>query len=946
MKRIIILIIILSMLLSSSFFSAVYAGGGTSSGTVVDVFDQSDGTYVSFNIAATPATTGIRFKTIGFHISIGSATIIYKYESTSIDEAFTFKLSSIISEFARQYADYGGTASPQYKSAYDQIFKTGGTVTFNAIMTVTYSGVRQGGINDGAKFPDPYSSKFWGRVYTGLDGIQNAEDWIYETKYIDFPKYFGISYTFPKQNDPPQIPVQVIVSYWGINANGSNAIRLLPDNTINDEVSGNNSKTIIVPRDMLPPDYSDYIYESYGTNTINNGAFNGAFTNSPATVNVSADSPTIYLRFKYIKSTQPPAIGGGSGGDIIFNPNSTTWTNSGKKREGQGAFPVNVSATSTSKTFTGNGKRTTIVHQPPIPGGTDSDGTPLPDISQPDLVEVSYENFPVTYTLNSISVSGFANANFSGLGGSINLTGEGTGSLNGTGSWKNAQYSPPSGLTDLQIPPPPPNPVGSSGTYQLDWTTPALTFNSQASTGGNWSKNPYNISFTINEKLSGFTGTGYTLNDSSWYNRSSSGTASYGSYNYSKNIILQDGIYNLTIKYGDIAGNKASSNFGTYLVDTKAPDTAQFLFDTTFDTSQVSTVPSKCIYRNNRYEYMCDINNLVKVRIGDNLSGIVETKYQWSQSPNFPPTSSMNDIGGATTAEKTKDSKDLVIYFNGSTNYQNLKKGLWYLHIYQRDRAGNETCTTSPQIFINKLETLRVSMVYDPRWKHYFEKETNLSQNPPTLLQINGIKVPDMPIQKSKEQYGIKLGYTLKFKIDSVGFNNPGDMIDITAHFFAMDKKGYIFPADIYIPDKNSNYRLIQNSGYNTDCKQLVLTSTNRTISEAHPGVPEYNTWSFQYYLPYSAKVVRQGASLDLYNPNYFDNKLLVVFDIKGIKHEGDFCDYTAKETDWAVRTGSVYGYNYPSKNSLIGKGVNHGEVFWYNLYETANEDIKSGREW
>ncbi|MCR4437258.1 MAG: hypothetical protein QHH06_15565 [Clostridiales bacterium] len=298
------------------------------------------------------------------------------------------------------------------------------------------------------------------------------------------------------------------------------------------------------------------------------------------------------------------------------------------------------------------------------------------------------------------------------------------------------------------------------------------------------------------------------------------------------------------------------------------------------------------------------------------------------------------------TTERTKSTKDMVIYFNGSTNYQSLKKGLWYLHIYQRDRAGNETRTTSPQIFINKVENLRATVVFDPRWKQYFEKETNLSQNPPTQLQIDGIKVADMPIQRNKEQFGIKLGYMVKFKIDTVGFNNFGDVIDITAHFFAMDKKGYIYPADIHIPDKNGTYRLLQNSEYITECQHLTVSTTNRSVSESNPADPEYNTWTFQYYIPYTAKAVRQGTVLDLYNPNAFDNKLLVVFDLRGIKREGDFCDYTLKESDWAIGNGSVYGYNYPSLNNLIGKGVNHGEVFWYNLFETAAEDLRLDREW
>jgi hypothetical protein len=947
MKRIFSLILMFTMLLTSSFFSAVYAGTGDED-TVVVLENKADGAYITFNISVPLGTTNIRYRAIGFNISIGGSTIIYKYEAhPGSDLPYTFKLSSIISEFDRQYADYGGTNSSQYKSAYDAMFKTGGTITFNALMTVVYSGVKQGDINDGARYPDSYSSNFQGRVYGDLSSIQNAEDWNSDTIYRDLPKYFNISYTFPKQNDPPATPIQVIVSYWGVDADGSHQIQLLPNETINDEVQGDETKTITAPRKNLPPEYTDYIYESYGTNTVGNGVVYGEYTNNPATVEVSRSIPTMYLRFKYRKTGTPPIDpGGGGGGDIIFEPESANWTNSGKTSEGHGSFPVRVYSTVTSKIFTGTGKRTTIIPQPPIPGGTDAEGNSLPDIPQPDLVIITYENFPVTYNLGSITVSGFGSGNFSGSGGTVNLITEGTSSMTAVGAWGPPVYSAPSGLTDLQIPSPPSNPTGTSGTYKLDWTTPVLTYNSASSTGGSWSRNPFPISFSLHENLSGFSGTNYNITDSSWYNKDSSGSAPDGGMDYSRSLTLMDGIYNVSINYGDVAGNKGTKSFGEYLVDTTSPDTAGFLFDTTTDINIVSTTPSKCIYRNGRYEFMCDANNQVKIRIGDNLSGVTETRYLWSQSSSFPSTASMSSISQAVTTERVKSSKDLAIYFNGNTNYQGLKKGLWYLHIYQRDRAGNETRTTSPQIFINKVENLRTTVVYDPRWKQYFEKETNLAQNPLTQLQIDGIKVADMPIQKNKEQFGIKLGYMVRFKIDSVGFKNPQDVMDITAHFFAMDKKGYIYPADVYVPDRSGAYRLLQNSEYAAECQHLTVSSASRLVSEPNPADPEYNTWTFQYYVPYSAKAVRQGTALDLYNPNAFDNKLLVVFDLRGIKQEGDFCDYTLKETDWAIGNGSVYGYNYPSLNNLTGKGINHGEVFWYNLFETAKDDLQFEREW
>lgn len=242
-----------------------------------------------------------------------------------------------------------------------------------------------------------------------------------------------------------------------------------------------------------------------------------------------------------------------------------------------------------------------------------------------------------------------------------------------------------------------------------------------------------------------------------------------------------------------------------------------------------------------------------------------------------------------------------------------------------------------------KLENLRITNITDPKWKDYFVKPGN---NVPTELQKAGIAVTDMPIYRSKEHNGIKLGYKLYLEIDSAGLEKSGDTVEINARYFAMDDKLNFYEAELYIPNQKGDYFPVSSTEFRTPAKNITLSQPDRKPSEVNPADTKRNTWNFSYFIPYTAKLVPIGQKYDPYNDNSFKYKLLVVFEITGRRAAGQVYDYTLKENLWGSDSGSSYGGNRLSGRDLAGKGEKHGEVFWYNLYETLQDDINVERKW
>jgi hypothetical protein len=314
-------------------------------------------------------------------------------------------------------------------------------------------------------------------------------------------------------------------------------------------------------------------------------------------------------------------------------------------------------------------------------------------------------------------------------------------------------------------------------------------------------------------------------------------------------------------------------------------------------------------------------------------SGLRKIDYQWSLS-NAIPAGSPSSIGISSVPG--------VNNYSASINQSN--EGTWFLHAWTYDLAGNiQYVVYGPFVLQRlKLENLRITSVTDPRWREYFQ----LADGSPTELQINGIKVSDMPIYQNKEQNGIKLGYMANFKIDSLGLDGVNDKVNINVKYFVLDSNNTLYEADIYIENTDGSYQLINDGEYRDTAKVITLRSNNRIPYEIDPNKAKSNTWHFEYFLPPTAKAVKKGEELDLTVPNYYNYKLLVTFDIIGQKSTGESYDYTTKELSWGMGDGNAYGKSWPTQLDLLGKGINHGEVIWYNLYENALEDLDINRKW
>jgi hypothetical protein len=241
-----------------------------------------------------------------------------------------------------------------------------------------------------------------------------------------------------------------------------------------------------------------------------------------------------------------------------------------------------------------------------------------------------------------------------------------------------------------------------------------------------------------------------------------------------------------------------------------------------------------------------------------------------------------------------------------------------------------------------KLDNFRITGIADYAWKSSFIN----ADGSPTSLKLNGIGILDMPVFKNKKDNCIKLGYKVNFSLDTIGLNNAGDTILVNTRYYVVSQNGtQVYPADIFVENRMGRYEKLAESEYKNIALNIVLNAANRHPYLQDPARTSYNTWDFSFFLPPAAKVVRQGQSLNIYEDNSFKTKLLVVFDIKGIKAGGSTeYNYTAREVTWGTGNGSVYGSNKPIV--LPDTGNKAGEVFWYDLVNTLLDDIELNRKW
>lgn len=159
-------------------------------------------------------------------------------------------------------------------------------------------------------------------------------------------------------------------------------------------------------------------------------------------------------------------IPSGKLGKIKFDPNETIWSNKGKDDEGEGKYPVKVWYTGDNPYKT-NGVAT-IEKEVET---TDEDG------NKTTKIVTTHKNIPVYFPLERIEVTEDADETVDGDSGTINIEKEGYQlHLHGEGFWGDAEYDEPEGCVSVDYKEPP-NPVGDSKEYNIDWTKPEIDFN-------------------------------------------------------------------------------------------------------------------------------------------------------------------------------------------------------------------------------------------------------------------------------------------------------------------------------------------------------------------------------------------------------------------------------------------------------------------------------------
>ncbi|QUH21993.1 Athe_2463 domain-containing protein [Alkaliphilus sp. B6464] len=230
------------------------------------------------------------------------------------------------------------------------------------------------------------------------------------------------------------------------------------------------------------------------------------------------------------------------------------------------------------------------------------------------------------------------------------------------GSWTGG--SPPVGRTSK----PTDKYSSNSGFYYLDKTKPVIA--SASPTSHNWTNQTVTVPIRITDNLSGLwrNSSFFRVIDKSYYNRPIVTTY----YNHRSTddtqtaIMSQDGIYEIEVDAEDTAQNKMTQvKYREYLIDKTNPYDARFSSD------------------NRSY---IDDDLTVTVTVGDNLSGVVETRYVLNNSPYN--NSGMRNVS-ATTPERQEGYSNFNVHIT--------QPGSWWIHVYQKDRAGNETWSTSSE---------------------------------------------------------------------------------------------------------------------------------------------------------------------------------------------------------------------------------------------------------
>lgn len=231
--------------------------------------------------------------------------------------------------------------------------------------------------------------------------------------------------------------------------------------------------------------------------------------------------------------------------------------------------------------------------------------------------------------------------------------------------------------------------ASDSGVYRVDKTKPQYHLADGVATSCNWTNEGYWFEVDATDNLSGFYAPNsyISVEDRSYLHRNTSDlTMGYFDQFLDDFVfagLYDDGIYYITHKIEDYAMNVCSPVvYGPYKVDMTLPNRAKF---------------------KERPRDGLDQPVSIDVTIGDNLSGIQEVRYLFTHTPNQPDPSQMIPYS-IQTLENSNETKTFTVTQN--------QPGIWYLHIYQKDRAGNERIDTSEKIIYMPIQIVQSNFTF------------------------------------------------------------------------------------------------------------------------------------------------------------------------------------------------------------------------------------------
>lgn len=372
------------------------------------------------------------------------------------------------------------------------------------------------------------------------------------------------------------------------------------------------------------------------------------------------------------------------------------------------------------------------------------------------------------------------------------------------------------------------------------------------------------------------------------------------------------------------------SSSGTYKIDKTNPTI-------TFDWSKQDW------FKDNKHGFIYLPDNKINATFGDNLSGVVESRYAWTKNATFPNISAMDSLGLKTDEEKNDTVTSSILVHDKQDRVND-----WYLHIYLKDRAGNVTKATE-RIFIEcSLQNFRITDITDRKWENVFWNPDFKTGKPTyAYYPVNMMPVDLHPTKKILP----KKGYAFYFNMTSKGLNENADTVVIKPRFYYLKDLTNAsiknsFEVDLYYDlgkeyliqygstrdHFNMNYKMANNTYVIGGLTNLTLDKNVRTITDT-----KNSKWFGRFALMATTKAVKKGTPIVVNGKVNNDALLtkgciLINFTIEGYKKGNKVFDYNPDQ--WTIEGG-------PKDKNLFYTG----DTIIFDLSHSALDDYGTGTD-